>query len=174
MAVSCAVHHSAKRFCFGAAVQTVDFFNMSDDLQWSNTLLSHLLYMLHQHPRSRMWLLHLRTSFVASDDRVRGTRTCISWNLPSLLSEVPTGAVIEKTVEFPVVQSAQSTRTLLSLETVPVCEMRLVVTVEMVEVESLLPAVPVSPLSMTAPVVDVPLVMLEQRVDELNIENSLG
>ena len=85
-----------------------------------------------------------------------------------------TGAVIEKTVEFLVVQSAQSNRTLPSLETVPVCEMRLVVTVEMVELGSLLPAVPVSPLSMTAPVVDVPPVMVEQRVDELNIENSVG
>ena len=31
MAVSCAVHHSAQRFRFDAAVQTVDFFNMSDD-----------------------------------------------------------------------------------------------------------------------------------------------
>ena len=85
-----------------------------------------------------------------------------------------TDAVIEKTVEFPVFQSAQSTRTLPSLETVLVCEMRLVVTVEMVELGSLLPAVLVSPLSMTAPVVDVLPVMVEQRVDELNIENSLG
>ena len=31
MAVSCAVHHSAQRFCFHAVVQTVDFSNMSDD-----------------------------------------------------------------------------------------------------------------------------------------------
>ena len=31
MAVSCAVHLSAQRFCFDAAVQTVDVSNMSDD-----------------------------------------------------------------------------------------------------------------------------------------------
>ena len=55
--------------------------------------------------------------------------------------------------------------------------MKPVVTVEMVEVESPLPAVPVSPLSMTAPVVDVPPVMMQcaqqQRVDELHIENQV-
>ena len=31
MAVSCAVHHSAQRLSFDAAVQTVNFSNMSDD-----------------------------------------------------------------------------------------------------------------------------------------------
>ena len=47
---------------------------------------------------------------------------------------VPQVQIIEKTVEFLVVQTAQSTRTSESSETVPVCEMKHVVTVEMVEV----------------------------------------
>ena len=85
--------------------------------------------------------------------------------------QVPQVQIIEKTVEFPVVQSAQSTRTPENLATVPVREMKPVATVAMVEVGSPLPAVPVSTLSMTAPVVDVPPVMMEcaqqPRVDEL-------
>ena len=87
--------------------------------------------------------------------------------------QVPQAQIIEKTVEFPVVQTAHSTRTPESLETVLVCEMKPMVTVEIVELGSLLPAVAVSPLSMTAPVVDVPLVVMEQRVDEFNIENPV-
>ena len=60
MAVSCAVHLSAQRFCFDAAVQTLDFSNMSDDednvLEYVTpapvltTLLLLLLYMLHKPP----------------------------------------------------------------------------------------------------------------------------
>ena len=91
--------------------------------------------------------------------------------------QVPQVQIIEKTLEFRVVQTAQCTRTPESLETVPVCEMKPVVTVEMVEAESPLTAVPVSPLSMTAPVVDVPPVMMQcaqqQRVDELHIKNQV-
>ena len=75
--------------------------------------------------------------------------------------QVPQVQVIEKIVEIPVAQTAQDTQTPESLGTVPVHQMKPAETVDMVEVGSPLSAVPVSPLSMTAPVVDVSPVVVE-------------
>ena len=87
MAVSCAVHHSAQRLSFDAAVQTVNFSNMSDDESDVPEYVMPARVVEHLAPgpaerctstRDRVCgvCTHEQVCVIRACDRKRGTRTC--------------------------------------------------------------------------------------------------
>ena len=71
------------------------------------------------------------------------------------------GAAHRKIVEIPGIQPGQGTQTSTSLGTTPSRRVTLAETLDRVEVWSPLPAEPVSPMCVTTPVVEAPVVMVE-------------
>ena len=129
MAVSCAVHHSAQRLSFDGAVQTVNFSNMSDDESdvFENVTPAPVVEHLAPGPAERCTSTRDRVCGVCTHEFVSSPASVITLLEPPVpvvhVVQVPQVQIIEKTVEFPVVQSAQSTRTPENLATVPVREM---------------------------------------------------
>ena len=122
MAVSCAVHHIAHRFCFDAAVQTVDFNNISDDEDnvpeyvTPARVVEHPAPALTVHAAPALVIEYvaaaLANEFLASapvseDVAPAPVLSLLEPSVPVVhVVQVPQVLIIEKTVEFPVVQTA--------------------------------------------------------------------